>query len=85
MGKISDPTELIRREMVNKINANPTSREGLAERYGQVWDTQELGRDFEVLCFMAPMVVVKRKADSKLGSLTFQHQPRYYFDFVEDK
>ena len=79
---MSDPTESIRREMVNKINADPCSREGLAQKYGRVWDTQELGQDFEVQGFMAPLVVVKRKADGVLGSLTFQHQPRYYFDFV---
>jgi len=79
---MSDPTESIRREMVNKINADPCSREGLAQKSGRVWDTQALGQDFEVQGFMAPLVVVKRKADGVLGSLTFQHQPRYYFDFV---
>jgi hypothetical protein len=31
---------------------------------------------------MAPLVVVKRKVDGIVGTLTFQHQPRYYFDFV---
>ena len=79
---MSDPTESIRREMVAAINANPTSREGLAQKYGRVWDTQELGQDFEVQGFMAPLVVVKRKADGIVGILTFQHSPRYYFDFV---
>ena len=77
-----DPTESIRREMVAAINANPTSREALAQKYGKVWNTEELGQDFEVTGFMAPLVVVKRKADGVMGTLTFQHQPRYYFDFV---
>jgi len=77
-----DPTESIRREMVAAINANPTSREALAQKYGKVWDTEELGQDFEVTGFMAPLVVVKRKVDGIVGTLTFQHQPRYYFDFV---
>jgi hypothetical protein len=30
---------------------------------------------------MAPLVVVKRKADGKKGSLEFQGSPRFYFNF----
>jgi hypothetical protein len=30
---------------------------------------------------MAPLVVVRRKADGVKGSLEFQHMPRYYFGF----
>ena len=52
---------------------------------GRVWDTQELGKDFEVTGFMAPFVVVRRKSDGVKGSLMFQHSPRFYFDFTEDK
>jgi len=76
-----DETEAIRREMLVKLNQNPGSREALEAEHGQVWDTQELGRDFEVLGFMAPFVVVKRRADGIKGSLYFQHSPRFYFDF----
>ena len=76
-----DPTEAIRRERLAEINAEPGSRQALEARYGQVWDTQELSRDFEVEGFMAPLVVVRRKADGRLGSLEFQHQPRFYFNF----
>ena len=79
---MNDPTESIRREMVAAINADPGSRESLAQKYGRVWNTQELGQDFEVQGFMAPLVVVKRKVDGIVGTLTFQHSPRYYFDFV---
>ena len=60
-------------------------RAALAERYGRVWDTSELANDFEVLEFAAPFVIVRRKADKKLGSLMFQHYPRYYFSFEEDR
>jgi len=81
---MSDPTEGIRREMVAEINAEPGSREALEAEYGQVWDTKELSNEFEVMGFMAPFVVVKRKSDGKKGSLTFQHSPRFYFDFRED-
>jgi hypothetical protein len=34
---------------------------------------------------MAPLIVVQRKADGVKGSLEFQHEPRYYFNFVEDR
>ena len=58
---MSDPTESIRREMLAEINAQPGSREALEAEHGQVWDTQQLGEDFEVIGFAAPLVVVKRK------------------------
>jgi hypothetical protein len=71
--------------MVNEINSDPGSREALEKEYGQVWDTDELGRDFEVRGFSAPFVVVKRKSDGVVGSLEFQARPRFYFNFAEDK
>lgn len=80
---MSDPTEGIRREMVAEINSSPTERELLEEKYGQVWDTQELQEDFKVTGFMAPFVSVERKSDGKSGALMFQHSPRFYFDFRE--
>ena len=78
---MSDPTESIRRERVAEINAEPGSREALETEYGQIWSTDELSRDFEVLGFMAPLVVVRRKSDGRKGSLEFQHSPRFYFNF----
>ncbi len=78
---MSDPTETIRRQRLAEINAVPGSKEALAAQYGQVWTTQELGRDFDVLGFAAPLVVVRRKADGVRGSLEFQHSPRFYFNF----
>jgi hypothetical protein len=79
-----DQTEKIRRERLVEINAVPGSRETLEAQYGQVWDTQELGLEFEVMGFMAPFVVVRRKVDGQKGSLEFQHNPRFYFNFVVD-
>ena len=78
---MSDPTESIRREMVAEINAEPGSRAALETKHGQVWDTSELGRDFEVLGFMAPLIVVRRISDGQKGSLIFQHNPRLYWGF----
>lgn len=79
-----DPTETIRRELVAEINAEPGSREALEKEHGQVWDTEQLRAEFEVKGFMAPFVVVRRKKDSVLGSLSFQHNPRFYFGWVQN-
>lgn len=83
---MSDQTEPLRRQRLAEINAEPGSREALEAQYGQVWDTQQLGFDFEVIGFMAPYVVVRRKADGVKGSLEFQHgPPRLYFNFAPHK
>ena len=76
-----DETETIRRQRVAEINAEPGSREALEAQHGQVWTTSELSSDYEVLGFMAPFVVVRRKSDGRKGSLEFQHGPRFYFNF----
>jgi hypothetical protein len=78
----NDTTENIRREMVDIINTNPPNERAAAEaKYGQVWTTDEASAEFEILGFMAPFVVVKRKSDNVKGSLMFQHSPRFYFNF----
>jgi hypothetical protein len=76
-----DETEPYRRQRLAEINAQPGIREALEAQQGRVWNTEELSRDFEVVCFMAPLVVVRRKSDGKKGSLEFQHSPRFYFAF----
>jgi hypothetical protein len=82
---MNDPTEQARRELVAEINTEAAERKALEARYGRVWTTQELAADFEVVGFLAPFVVVTRKADSVRGSLMFQHSPRLYFSFTEDR
>ena len=82
---MSDPTEPLRRKRLVEINAEPASREALEAKYGKVWTTDELSEDFEVVGFMAPLVVVWRKADGMKGSLEFQHNPRFYFGFQPHK
>lgn len=54
----------------------------MAAKYGQVWTTQELTEEFQVIGFAAPLCVVRRKADGVKGSLEFQHSPRLYFNFA---
>src|ERR1700722_3480630 len=77
-----DQTETIRRKRLVEINAEPGSREALEAQHGQVWNTDEMSQDFEAVGFLAPLVVVRRRSDGKKGSLEFQHNPRFYFNFV---
>jgi hypothetical protein len=79
-----DSTEDIRRELVAEINTDTHTRTSIEAEHGQVWSTDELCRDFEVLGFLAPFVVVKRLSDGKKGSLMFTHSPRFYYGFQED-
>jgi hypothetical protein len=82
---LNDSIEEVRRWLLLAINAEPAERTSLECRYGRVWSASELANDFEVMGFMAPFAVVRRKTDNQLGSLLFQHQPRYYFEFQADK
>jgi hypothetical protein len=83
---MNDPTEAARRDRLAEINSEPGSREALETQYGQVWDTQQLAQNFEVIGFMAPLVVVRRRSDGVKGSLEFQHgPPRLYFNFEPHK
>ena len=67
--------------MIAEINHEPGSREALESQHGQVWDTDQLREQFDVIGFMAPIVVAIRKSDGIKGSLMFQHSPRFYFGF----
>lgn len=79
-----DPTELARRQRQKELNEAAEARAELEAKYGQVWDTKQLTEDFEVKAFLAPFVVVQRRRDKAIGSLEFQHHPRFYFNWKED-
>ena len=76
-----DDTEPFRRKRLAEINAQPGSREALEAQHSQVWSTERLSRDFDVIGFLAPLVIVRRRSDGLKGSLEFQHSPRIYFRF----
>ena len=78
---MSDPTVTIRRKRLAEINIVPGSREDLEAKHGRVWDTGELTEEFQAIGFMAPLVVVRRWVDGVKGSLEFQNQPRFYFNW----
>jgi hypothetical protein len=90
MNTTGDETEEIRRNRWAAINRTvesqdpKTERQRLEAQVGPIWDTVQLSAEFEVLGFMAPYAVVKRKSDGRKGSLEFQHCPRFYFNFVLD-
>ena len=71
---MTDPTEDIRKQMIADINAPPVP--------GSTWKPTRasLGhptaiRDFEVIGFAAPLVVVRRKSDGQKGSLCSRLTP----------
>jgi hypothetical protein len=76
---MTDPTEQVRREMLE--TNQPYVDLARADRR---WDTDALRKEFEVLMFAAPFVVVRRLADGVRGTLMFTHHPRWYFDFRVD-
>lgn len=49
------------------------------------WSGEQMQRDFEVSGFSMLMCVVTRRADGKLGSLLFDHAPRFYFGWQEHR
>lgn len=48
------------------------------------WSKDELLRDFEVLGFSAPFVIVVRKSDGVRGSMEFYGSLRVYANFMSD-
>lgn len=82
---MSDPTEAARRQLLAESDSAPAGREALEAEHGEVYDTTEMTSAFEVVGFMAPFVVVRRRADGVKGSLQFQPSPRLYFGFVPDR
>ena len=90
LDRAQDDTEDLRRRRSMEINSTVESddvnaeRQRLEYRYGQIWDAAQIAKDFDVLGFLAPYVVVGRRSDERKGSLEFQHLPRFYFNFVLD-
>jgi hypothetical protein len=77
-----DETEPIRRARLAEINSSPSDRAVLEKKYGKVWSTDELSGEFAVTGFAAPYATVRRKSDNQIGSVEFQHSPRFYFNYI---
>lgn len=59
------------------------ARKRIVEKYGEVWNSKEFNRDFDVIKFADPFVYVRRKKDNMTGTMIFQPCPRYYYRFQE--
>ena len=59
------------------------TKEELERIYDEVLTTSEAIERYEFIAFCAPFVEVRRKTDNQIGTLEFQHSPRFYFKFVE--
>lgn len=57
--------------------------EELQEKYGEVLTTSEATEKYSFDSFLAPFAFVTRKEDGVEGTIQFQHQPRFYFNFRE--
>ena len=71
--------------MAKRIHARPTprTRAELEAVFGRVWDTRQLAAEFTITSIITPdALVVRRKVDGAVGTMTFQNQPRFYFQFV---
>jgi len=82
---VIDTSETLRRALMERITNEATCRDLLEARYGQVWDTEQLRGEFEVIGFAAPLVIVRNKSTGERGSLFFQHDPRFYFGYEPDE
>ena len=75
-----DPTEYARRNLALAIN-QAAPPEDLPQPQ---WTSATLREEFEVHAFLAPFVIVTRKASGEKGTLLFQHHPRVYFSWTPD-
>jgi hypothetical protein len=74
-----DDTETMRRAM---IAAGTPATDAMCAP--DLMTTEEMSAQYVVLSFLAPFVVVRRKADGKHGTLEFTHSPRRYFNWQCD-
>lgn len=70
-----------KRRKAPKAVRPPKTREELERGFGQVWNTAELAAQFVITAIIDDQVVVRRKADNKVGTLHYQNEPRLYFGF----
>ena len=58
------------------------SRAQLEAKHGQVWNDDELERDFLGFLQVRPLALAVRREDCVAGSLSVQNEPRLYHTFV---
>lgn len=66
---------------INKLKI-PLTYEELTTLYKDVWNVEKVREEFDILSFYKSNVIVKRKKDKQLGTLDYQHSPRFYYNFI---
>ena len=56
-------------------------REKLEAEHGKVWDNGEARLEFEVIGYMLPLTIVRRRFDGVIGTLNSTMGRSYYFDW----
>ena len=56
-------------------------REALEAEHGKVWDNGQAHLEFEVLGYMLPLTIVRRRFDGVIGTLNSTMGRSYYFDW----
>lgn len=59
----------------------PDVYQEIQEGGGECWTTDEVQDEFEIIGFMAPFCVAKRRETQEKGALTFVHRPRIYYSW----
>jgi len=57
-------------------------RKELEATYDDVMTTEQAVEAYEFQSFLAPFAVVVRRSDNVKGFLSFNHRPRFYFNFT---
>ena len=60
-------------------------RASFEARYGPCLGQLELEREHEVLDFQPPLVLVRRICDGVRGTFVYQHHPRFYYNWQQDR
>lgn len=81
MEMTNDPTEQARRDLLDEMPEECLAAIARGER---VWDRDAMLNEYDVIGFLAPFVIVKRRSDGAKGSLCFTNRPRYYFGWEPD-
>lgn len=78
---MDNPPDALRRQRLAELGLVPGSRDALKAEHGQVWDSQELLKDFEVLECLGPYVAVRRRSDGQRGNVEADDDFRFFFSF----
>jgi hypothetical protein len=63
----------------------PTDRQSLEAKFGNVWSEEGLAQEFVVAAIIAPHVVARRRADDVVGTVEFTNRPHLFYNFQPNK